>query len=175
MRLFYGVVPSEREREDLHRVQRVLLSSLSSYRKTDKDNLHLTLHFLGEKEEEQLPGLRELLDRVSRGHTPFTLSFREVDFFQKKNRKILWLGPDRGKDALEEVWQQMGVALKASGHEVDDRPFRPHLTLARQVKGRVDRESIPPILLHVDALHLMESTRVEGRLVYRSIYRVPLG
>ncbi len=175
MRLFYAVLPSREEQGRLHKIQKELLTPLTSYRATGRENLHLTLHFLGEKSEEQLPELRELLDDVVSGVEPFLFSFREVGFFQKKNQKILWLGPGRGEDKLKGLWERMGKALELLEHEVDPRPFRPHLTLARQVRGDIGEKEIQPVPVHVDALHLMESKQVEGRLVYRSIYRAPLG
>jgi 2'-5' RNA ligase len=44
---------------------------------------------------------------------------------------VLWLGVSDGVEALGALSRRLGDGLLAAGWDGDDRPFRPHLTLAR--------------------------------------------
>jgi len=48
---------------------------------------------------------------------------------------VLWLGVTDGKDPLTAVADQLGAALRERGFKLDDRPFRPHLTIGRTKPG----------------------------------------
>lgn len=64
--------------------------------------------------------------------------------------------------------------MRERGFSLENRPFRPHLTLIRQLLADVsDFPPLQPFSLPVSAITLFESLRVEGRLTYRPIGRIP--
>jgi 2'-5' RNA ligase len=101
---------------------------------------HITLAFLGEVPDRRLAPLRARLDRVARRYRPLSVSLAGADAFRGR---LLWLGVVGERDRLRRLAWSVAAAARREGVEVPDRPFHPHLTLAR-ARGR-DR-SCPPQL-----------------------------
>lgn len=107
---------------------------------------HFTLAFLGETER--------LDDAIAAGQTvrasPFELAISGSGAFPNTRRPhVLWLGVSEGKDPLCAVANQLCAALRERGFTLEDRPFRPHLTIGRVKPGsekeaRRTLERIPP-------------------------------
>jgi len=102
---------------------------------------HLTLRFLGDDiAEDRLPVIRKQLELVKAD--PFELSLRGVGCFPSGGRKparVLWVGV-KSPPALQVLYGQVERAVLAAGFEEEDRPFTPHITLARLRLPRVERE-----------------------------------
>jgi len=95
-----------------------------------RENIHLTLAFLGERPAAALPALAEAGRRVAA--TSFELCIDRLGFW--RHNQLLWAGcaPSSGLDALV---AQLGAALAAAGGPAPERqhPFKSHLTLARKL------------------------------------------
>lgn len=99
------------------------------------DDYHVTLFFLGACRPEQVPSLRRELAIVADQWTPFTLKLQGVGIFGVPRRpRILWAGVDGNLSVLNELHEDVVQALVPLGFQREDRPFRPHVTLARQYK-----------------------------------------
>jgi 2'-5' RNA ligase len=79
----------------------------------------------------------------------------------------LWLGVDSGK-ALVAVHQALTVALADAGLPVEDRAFRPHLTLARIRRGAISRERYGEIVAHLETLPEVGPSRAVSVVLYES-------
>lgn len=106
-----------------------LCQGLAAARWSNPAQLHLTIRFLGDNPEEELPRVRAALEAV----TPprFQLEVRGVGVFPKHRRpaRVLWAGvaPQEPLVALKaEIDRALGPDPEAA-----DRGFSPHLTLAR--------------------------------------------
>lgn len=96
------------------------------------DGLHVTLRFLGPTPEERLPELASAVQEVARASRPFDVRLAGAGAFPSPERpRALWIGVAQGTVELAEVAAGLDSALVALGWNTDDRPFRPHLTLAR--------------------------------------------
>ena len=92
-------------------------------------NAHLTLAFLGEISDADLGDIGLALGRIS--HTSFDLKIRSVDVFGNARRpRVLWAGIQSNSD-LEALQQKVCNALGQAGFSLEERRFRPHITLAR--------------------------------------------
>jgi 2'-5' RNA ligase len=101
----------------------------------DESRLHLTLKFLGEAPSDAVAPLSDAIDRVASRHRPFTMRIADVGAFPNFRRaRVVWMGIDR-EPKLELLHHDIELACEQQGYEVEGRPFRPHLTLAR-VKDR---------------------------------------
>ncbi len=131
-------------------------------RSADPRSWHITLRYLGpvtvEQAERFVGDLAEHLRRE-----PFTLGFGGLGAFPRPTRaSVLWLDVARGADALAELADEAEHAAQASGLEPEERPYRPHLTLARlrpprdvsALVGSVDRF---PLTQTVDRVVLFAS------------------
>jgi 2'-5' RNA ligase len=92
------------------------------------ERMHLTLAFLGEVAEPRLPGLRERLGRSAGRHAPMRLRLAGGGRF---GGSVLWVGVDGDVERLRHLAGSVAGAARHSGLAVEDRPYRPHVTLAR--------------------------------------------
>jgi len=107
-----------------------LVASLPDVRWTPEEQLHLTLRFLGDVEEERI---ETLTDRLSTLHVQkFLLSLEGAGAFPTKDSpRVLWCGVGNGHPRLHQLRQRVDDAVLACGIEVDFKTFHPHVTLAR--------------------------------------------
>jgi 2'-5' RNA ligase len=91
---------------------------------------HLTLRFIGDLSPQQLAALKTSLSGIR--CTGFPLTLQGVGHFPPGRRppRVLWIGIQPSR-ALSELQQQVECAVTAVGIPPEERPFSPHLTLAR--------------------------------------------
>jgi RNA 2',3'-cyclic 3'-phosphodiesterase len=107
----------------------------------DETRLHLTLKFLGERRADVVGPLSDSVNAVTAGHTPFSMELRDIGAFPNFRRaRVVWMGIER-EPRLELLHHDIELACEQLGFELDGRPFRPHLTLAR-VKERTEAEEL---------------------------------
>lgn len=95
------------------------------------ENWHLTLRYLGRIDEVTYE--RFLHGLVEVGSQPaFGVSLGEIGAFPNARRAtVVWVGVEDGGDALARLAETADEAAVAAGLDSEERPFRPHLTLAR--------------------------------------------
>ena len=171
MRLFIALNFNEKMKSDLYSVINRLDRFSEQGNFTRWENLHLTLHFLGETSN--INGLRTAMDKVNA--KPFDLVFRGLGRFKRNGGDIYWVGAERS-DALELLHRELSDALAEQGFPLEKGSFKPHLTLGRRVilkknfnKSEFEK-SIPLMTAHIERISLMRSQRIQGKLVYTEIY-----
>src|SRR5947209_14928511 len=99
------------------------------------EGLHVTLKFLGEVSEERAERTVEALRGVRA--SPFELELRGTGFFPNEKRpRIFWVGLHaHPADALGQLATQVEEACAVVGFPREQRPFQPHVTLARLGSG----------------------------------------
>jgi len=94
-----------------------------------ENQLHLTLHFLGEVHNDQLPVLLDAMKAIQ--FAAFELTIAGIGRFPPRGQAtVVWAGLTTS-DALQSLHQQIGTALLNAGFRVERRRYRPHVTLAR--------------------------------------------
>lgn len=97
----------------------------------DTENIHLTLTFLGDTEVGKIESLTKMLSKICYGFGRFSFSLQGTGVFTSySNPRILWIGIDT-KDILCELNMLIVNGLARTGFTVEDKPFRPHITLGR--------------------------------------------
>lgn len=99
---------------------------------------HLTLAFLGEVDEGRLPELQRRLARVATRHVPLTLQLTGAGRF---GDRVLYTKVCGDREPLRHLADAAAAAARRTGVPVEDRPYRPHLTLAR-VRAGADLRSL---------------------------------
>jgi len=101
---------------------------------------HVTLVFCGEVPETVVPELTERLRRAAARTEAFPLQLAGAGTFphQAARARALWTGLQGDVATLTRLAQRCAAAARRSGIDVEDRAFRPHLTLARARRGSVD-------------------------------------
>src|SRR5688572_9747027 len=125
LRLFVAVDLPEEVRETLTTMQQ----GLAGARWVSRAQMHLTLHFLGEVSEETAERIHTALASVQAD--AFMMALRSTGTFPPKGAaRVLWAGIE-ANPALTALHAAAGEALKQTGYQPEDRPYSPHITLAR--------------------------------------------
>jgi 2'-5' RNA ligase len=125
MRLFVAIdLP-----EDFKQQIAVLQSGIPDAHWAKPDNAHITLNFLGEVNQADIMDVGLALGRIQAPN--FEISLDSVGVFGNAKRpRILWAGVRATAD-LQFLQQKTTAALNRFGFKLEDRRFRPHVTLAR--------------------------------------------
>lgn len=137
----------------------------------DPNKWHLTLRFLGEVDEVAVDRISHSLDSADLGGR-FPMAWGGLGAFPRPSRaSVLWVGVARGQDRLEDLANATAAALDEAGFPPEDRPFRPHLTIARirppeNITDVVDGEPLQAVPMEVDRLTLYQSQLGQGGARY---------
>ena len=131
-------------------------------------NLHLTLVFLGEVEPARIEPLRRAADAVA-GNT-FTLGLDRVGGFRRAG--VAWAGCRQSPAGLIALQAGLERRIRDAGFSPDDRPFVPHLTLARRVREPVEPGEVEAVSWRANSFALVETAR--GESAYRTLAEWPL-
>lgn len=173
MRLFSAVVPPEHVRRDVHATLETAREG-PRLRWTAPERLHLTIVFLADVPPADLRRVKASVDAAAAAVGPFDLDLHGLGAFPKPDRaRVLFVDVAEGRDALVALHQAQTEALRAAGVEVETRPLRPHLTIARpehpphaEAMAALERELRPwRWRFRVEQIDLIESQlRPEGAL-----------
>lgn len=96
------------------------------------DKLHLTMKFLGDTDERLIPAVLDALGAAAAGVAPFDLTVAGFGAFPSmRNPKVLWLGCGDASGALILLHGRIEERCAGLGFQREDRPFHPHVTIAR--------------------------------------------
>ncbi len=154
----------------------------------DPGGIHLTLKFLGNIPFKQVAEITELMKRAVQGISPFHLEISGLGAFPNlKQPRVFWVGVGGELDRLSRLQQSIDQALAAVGFAKEERPFVPHLTLARIREGASapERKSFGELVaattfadkypVEVEAVRLMRSQLTPAGAIYTCLSVVGLG
>ena len=166
MRLFVAVRFNDEMSASVKGAADRLRDELPYARFSRDENFHITLAFIGEVPPSRLAECEKALENIS--FDPFDIALSRYGSFSS----ILWLGLERS-DALAALAKNVRQNLKQSGFAIDEKPFRPHITLAREADLRgVTFPKAPSTKMTVCEFSLMESRRERGKLIYDPLFTV---
>jgi 2'-5' RNA ligase len=103
-------------------------------------SIHLTLKFLGNIDESLAGKVTEAIEAAAGGVHPFRIQLKDLGAFPNLNRvNIIWVGLAGDIDGLKALQRRIDESLKPLGFKPENRPFTPHLTLAR-VRDRATKD-----------------------------------
>lgn len=142
MRTFIAIEISEEIRNTLAQIQSHLKYSGADVKWVEKDNIHLTLKFLGEISEEKKELVKSVLDGIARETKPFEITIKEIGAFPKiEFPRVVWVGLDKGSSESKTLAEKIDEALSKIGFEKETRPFASHLTIGR-VRSPKNKEAL---------------------------------
>jgi 2'-5' RNA ligase len=98
---------------------------------TDETRLHLTLKFLDDQPAEKADAIRDAAANVAMRHRELVMGVGGIGAFPNFRRsRVVWIGVEQ-ESRLELLHHDIELAYEALGFDIEGRPFRPHLTLAR--------------------------------------------
>lgn len=134
------------------------------------ENLHITLKFLGEIDEQQKTDIAPVIEDICGKHCPFNLKLEGLGCFPNSgNPRVLWVGVTQGGKELCMIADALERGLARFGFREEKR-FHPHLTIGRTRKRcRVDNmltKKISSDSFEITSVVLFKSTLKPGGPVY---------
>ena len=152
-----------------------LLDELKSFgrdlKTVEPDNMHATLKFLGDTDENSVDDIRKAMEESVLGTPPIDVEFHGVGVFPNMGYiRVVWAGMN-GAEPLVEIAKRLESSLSKLGFK-KERPFSPHVTLAR-VKFLKDKKRMQELLrAHED--DDLGTARIE-RIVLKKSRLAPAG
>lgn len=162
VRLFTAVNFSAEVKEKLYGIISQMKPLVRKANFTARENLHLTLVFIGEARS-----YADIAERLSAVRfAPFT-----VEFGGSGNFKDLYWAGVKPTPELTGLHRAVGLALGAG----TDAVYKPHITLAREVIPETKKIDIavPAFTADVKEFSLMRSDRINGTLKYSEVLKIP--
>ena len=167
MRLFIAALLDEGAVSELSRLRDALHDASSAGSFVPRENLHITLEFLGECTPEERDSAAEAVDGLR--FEPFSFAIDRLGVFQRPDGDIWWAGMEESR-ALLRLQSELHRDLMDRGFRLEKRRYRPHITLGRRVMtsmccGRIDR-----LEAAVESVSLMLSERSASGMVYTELF-----
>lgn len=183
-RLFIGIpIESQRSVQQVEAWRNDTQLNRNVLNWTIPGNWHITLFFLGNTEESAIPVLQQLIDESFSKIQAYQAELHGVGVFpNSKNPKVLWLGLE-DLQSLMAAYSKLGELLQQNGFSFDQKPLKPHLTIAR-VK-RADNPSAFQSLLaefhdtvfdevNMNKVVLFESISTPAGPIYKPLFQKQL-
>ncbi len=162
MRLFIAIELSERFKDELCMIQKRIKMQGLKGNFTVRENLHLTLAFIGEYPDPD--HVADVLDSIS--FMPMELALSGFGTFGD----IYWAGI-RDNEALRTNVKRIRKALADNDMPFDRKKFNPHITLVRKMAYDSDLPTDRPfpVIMNVDHISLMRSERGKKGMIYTAL------
>lgn len=184
LRAFYALpVPDGPRRafaDAQERMRRANDSGRLPVRFTRAEQLHVTLKFLGDIDEELIPELSAIAARRAREHGPLTLSCTGIDAFGGPRRARALVVAFARSPELAQLASAIENDAAALGVPEEERAFRPHVTLARikrpgDARRLLEAARLEPSEVVLDELRLYQSELTNDGGVYTVLATAKLG
>jgi 2'-5' RNA ligase len=165
-RLFIGMGFSEQFARDVEpwvkKIKKTADHKETSLRWIPTTNYHVTLVFLGNTHNEDIPQIETTMAEVASRHSPFNIKIRDISAFPTLTQaRVIYLGVQRSQNLLD-LQSDLESALLPP--EKSERDYSPHLTLARLRNPKSCRDLLSPFS-HVD----LGKQRVSSILLFNSV------
>ena len=171
MRVFLGIETGSAQGELFGAA--TYIANLSGGRPAKKNNIHLTVKFLGEAADTR--SIAHAMDNVCRNTRDFYIELDELVFMNRL--KIVWCSVKGDVKALSTLHSGIEDALSDCGFPRENRPFLPHITLVRDAYKKWDMQDVrlEKKIFKVSRLVLFESVRQNGELLYIPLHIAEFG
>ncbi len=171
MRAFIAIDFSYKIKEVLDKLAtKNLLIGCEKYRKVHRDNIHMTIHFLG-----YLPkGSKEVEARLSgilQDERQIKIIIHGWGKFNRRNGDIIWFDIQSNQE-LNKIANKIRDEFADINYE--SRKFSPHITIARDTKQKIlisQWECFEEIRYDIKKISLMKSEFINNKLRYTEIFR----
>lgn len=183
MRLFVAVNLPAAEKLRIAALLDQLRDLQSPVRWLDGESLHITMKFLGEVPETEVPSITSALDRCVANANVFDVDVSGFGAFPSVSRpRIFWIGVEPS-NALIELQQNVEAGLERLNFEPEERGYTPHITIGRvpnaakadgAVVDRMRRIVQYKARVSVESVDLMRSHLGRGGARYERVYAARL-
>ncbi len=173
LRLFIAIECPEEVKTGLEKSMALLRRACGKGTFSHRENFHLTLFFLGQVAASRVGDITAAMDACA--VPPFSITIGHMGRFKRNDGDILWrqIGAD---DTLASLQSNLSMLLREKGFPLEDRRFRPHLTMARRavlkegVKLAELSAEMPELTYEAAGMTLMRSDLTRSGPVYTVLH-----
>ena len=179
MRCFIAIDLPTEVKEELSKIQESIPKDIAKFKLVEKENLHLTMRFLGEISDGDITKVKEALKSLN--YKKFTAALDKTGVFPSLSHiKILWVGLEPEKQ-IKELRDNIEKVLAKADFPKDER-FEAHLTIAR-VKSIKDKTAFAkrvkeirakPLHFDINSIKLKKSTLTDQGPIYEDVFEIKL-
>jgi len=150
----------------------------------EKENLHISLKFLGNLDSMAIEKTKAVLQKVSQQYQPFFIELSEnIGMFPNfKRPRVIWIGVGKGSNKIAEIYQALENELKTESFYQTENNFSVHITLARikyiknsqKMVDYLKTIEIDNLSQKVQSIDLMESCLTNEGPIYHVLKHFPL-
>jgi 2'-5' RNA ligase len=182
VRTFIAVEIAEEVRKRIAEFQEKLRQEPGRVSWSKPENIHLTLKFLGDVEETEIPKIVEAVERAVEGIAPFEVAVESSGGFPSLRRpRVLWIGCNDEDGRLKELAERVEQELAGLGYPRERRRFSPHLTIGRpkspfieKISQRMEQTEFVGGTMPVREVVVMKSQLHPKGAIYTPLARVAL-
>ena len=135
--------------DELQKVQAMLIGSGADIKAVERENIHITLKFLGDINASLLEETKGIVTNLR--FSPFRINLSETGAFPNLRRpRIIWAGISERENKLSNIFRELEDGLDGLGFNRESRRFSPHITIARVRSGKNRRILIETLLQNND-------------------------
>lgn len=136
-RTFIAITLAEPVIAALLKAQEKLAAVGADARWVDRDNLHLTMKFLGQVDDRHVNEVCDLAARAAGAVEPFDFDVCGLEAVPPSGQlRMVWAGIEEPTGRLERLHDELDTLFAGLGFQEENRLFRPHLTLGRLKTGK---------------------------------------
>ncbi|MFB6291464.1 MAG: RNA 2',3'-cyclic phosphodiesterase [Candidatus Bipolaricaulia bacterium] len=152
-----------------------------------RDNLHITLKFLGDVDRKEVPTIKQKAEKSAAVVNPFNIEIDKLSSFPNPGfPKVIWLGSSSPPEEIFKLQEDLETRLENLGFDKEDRDYVPHVTLGRtkdedqtkieKLGAKLKNEDLgTKWSVSIENLTLMESTLKSDGPEYDPVFRLGLG
>lgn len=149
----------------------------------EPENVHITLKFLGNTEEEQIDEIERIIKDAVKEINSFHIQLKGAGVFPNQNYiKVIWIGIEHGEE-IAAIAHKIDEQLSRLGFKKEKRGFSPHLTIAR-VKSAKNKEKLLQIIekykdvefgdIEVDSIKIKKSDLTPKGPIYTTLRKIKI-
>jgi len=155
----------------------------ASVKLVEPKNVHITLKFIGDTEEEKIDEVEEIMKNAVKEVSPFNIQLKSTGVFPNQNyMKVIWIGINNG-EKIGIIANKIDEELSNIGFEKEKRKFSAHLTIGR-VKSAKNKDQLVQIIekykefefadVKVDSIKLIKSELTPKGPIYTTLKEIKL-
>jgi RNA 2',3'-cyclic 3'-phosphodiesterase len=146
-------------KQDLSRLQAKLKENLTYKQWPVSEDFHITLKFFGDLPDNKVHQLKEHLPEIQK-QLAFSINVGKIGFFgDSKRPRVLWSGVEK-TESLQSLYSAVEEIASACGIVKENRPYRPHITIAKNWLGEAKGEQIEQLAHMHNEQQIMKVDRI---------------
>ncbi|MCX5695574.1 MAG: RNA 2',3'-cyclic phosphodiesterase [Candidatus Omnitrophica bacterium] len=146
MRAFIAIELPQEIKDKLAQLQALLKESRADVKWVEPKNIHLTLKFLGEIDEDKSVKISGIIEDIAKESRQFPISLSSLGAFPKLDfARVIWIGIDKGDQETKLLAKGLEERIEKLGILKEERVFSTHITIGR-VRSPLNKDKLAEAL-----------------------------